>query len=93
MHAILITHIIEHPMHNLHRYLVWTFTFYSLGLEHLKPAELEMVTQCKLLLADIARQRHHAGIAVDTAFSAMKMLKYADVFNDKQRKAKQEQMR
>ena len=56
------------------------------GPEFLKPAELEIVTQCKLLLADVARQRHHSGIAVNNAYSAMKLLCSANVFNDKKSK-------
>lgn len=57
-----------------------------IGPQHLKPAELEMVTQCKLLISEIARQRHHAGLAVDCVFSAMKILRSAEVFSEKKDK-------
>ncbi|XP_067928992.1 cilia- and flagella-associated protein 54-like [Watersipora subatra] len=60
------------------------------GLHLLKPSELELVTQCKLMLADVARQRHHAGIAVNYAFSAMKLLKSSQVFVTK-KKSRSEQ--
>lgn len=59
----------------------------------MKPSELEMITQCKLLLADIARQRHHAGIAVNTVFSALKILKSSNIFKDNKNNKKQEAVR
>lgn len=52
----------------------------------MKSAELEMITQCKLQLSNISRQRHHAGLAVNSAFSAMKVLRSANVFKDKKMK-------
>ena len=45
-----------------------------------------MVTQCKLLISEIARQRHHAGLAIDCVFSAMKILKSAELFTEKKDK-------
>ena len=59
---------------------VITIYFCITGLQHLKPSELEMVTQCKMLMADVASQRHHVGMAVHSAFSAMKLLKSSQVF-------------
>lgn len=52
----------------------------------MKPAELEMITQCKLLLSDVALQRHHASIAVNMTFSALKLLRSSDTFKDKRSK-------
>jgi len=51
-----------------------------------------MVTQCKLLLGDVARQRHHAGIAIEGIFAAMKILKSVEIFADK-KKSRLEQTR
>ena len=53
------------------------------GLEKMAPSELELVVQCKLELASIARQRHHSAMAARIVLAAMKMLQNADLFKEK----------
>ena len=56
---------------------------YDEGLSKLQPAELELVVQCKLSIAAVARQRHHATLAARIVLSAMRMLQNAEIFKEK----------
>ena len=43
-----------------------------------------MVVQCKLELAHIARQRHHAALAARIVIAAMQMLRDSNLFTEKE---------
>ena len=47
-------------------------------------SELELVVQCKLEMAAIAEQRHHAAMASRLVMTTLKLLQGAEVFKQKQ---------
>ena len=46
-------------------------------------AELEMVVLCKLEMAEVANQRHHAAMASRIVLMGLKMLQSSTLFDEK----------
>ncbi|XP_064633928.1 cilia- and flagella-associated protein 54-like isoform X3 [Lineus longissimus] len=53
-----------------------------LCIDNLQAAELELVVLCKLELAAIGQQKHHAAMAARTVLSALKMMQNSQIFKE-----------
>ena len=72
-------------MTQLHTISIWFLLILLIaGISGMNASELELVVQCKLEMAAIANQRHHAAMASRLVMAALKLLQGADVFKQKQ---------
>ena len=53
------------------------------GLDAMSAAELEIVVSCKLEMAAVSRQKHHAVMAARIVHSALKMIQGSELFREK----------
>ena len=61
----------------------FSLNFWYLGIDNMSASELEMVVLCKLEMAQVASQRHHAAMASRIVLMGLKILQSSALFDEK----------